>query len=112
MKILYFFLKNLIKTFPNIKILLFTGNNYFYKINISYYSINKKTLENNNKYSPVAGDNIMYILAENLSSLKFVESNTFDLATIKDCKVTLFTSLSLSYIFKDYIKNYISKNNI
>ena len=49
---------------------------------------------------PVAGDNIMYILPENLSSLKFVESNTFDLATIKDCKVTSFTSLSLSYIFK------------
>ena len=49
---------------------------------------------------PIAGDNIMYILPDNLSSIKFIESNTFDSATIKDCKVSSITSLSLSYIFK------------
>ena len=42
----------------------------------------------------------MYILPENLSSIKFVESNTFDSAIIKDCKVSSITSLSLSYIFR------------
>ena len=49
---------------------------------------------------PVTGENIMYILPENLSSIKFIESNTFDSAIIKDCNVTSITSLSLSYIFK------------
>ena len=42
----------------------------------------------------------MYILLGNLSSIKFIESKTFDSATIKDCKVNSITSLSLSYIFK------------
>ena len=49
---------------------------------------------------PINGENIMYILPENLSSIKFVESNTFDSAIIKDCKVSSITSLSLSYIFR------------
>ena len=49
---------------------------------------------------PISGENIMYILPENLSSIKFVESNTFDSAIIKDCKVSSITSLSLSYIFR------------
>ena len=49
---------------------------------------------------PISGENIMFIFPENLSSIKFVESNTFDSATIKDCKVSLITSLSLSYIFR------------
>ena len=49
---------------------------------------------------PISGENIMYILPDNLSSIKFVESNTFDLAIIKDCKVSSITSLSLSYIFR------------
>ena len=49
---------------------------------------------------PIAGDNIMYILLGNLSSIKFIESNTFDSSKIKNCKVNSITSLSLSYIFK------------
>ena len=49
---------------------------------------------------PISGENIMYILPDNLSSIKFVESNTFDSAIIKDCKVSSITSLSLSYIFR------------
>ena len=49
---------------------------------------------------PISGENIMYILPDNLSSIKFVESNTFDSATIKDCKVNAITSLTLSYIFR------------
>ena len=48
----------------------------------------------------ISGENIMYILPDNLSSIKFVESNTFDSATIKDCKVNSITSLTLSYIFR------------
>ena len=49
---------------------------------------------------PISGENIMYILPENLSSTKFIESNTFDSVIIKDCKVNTITSLSLSYIFR------------
>ena len=49
---------------------------------------------------PISGENIIYILPDNLSSIKFVESNTFDSAIIKDCKVSSITSLSLSYIFR------------
>ena len=49
---------------------------------------------------PISGENIMYILPDNLSSIKFVELNTFDSAIIKDCKVSSITSLSLSYIFR------------
>ena len=49
---------------------------------------------------PISGDNIMYILPDNLSSIKFIESNIFDSAIIKDCKVTLLNSLILSYIFR------------
>ena len=49
---------------------------------------------------PIAGENIMYILPYNLSSIKFIESNTFDSTTLKDCKVNSITSLILSYIFK------------
>ena len=49
---------------------------------------------------PISGENIMYILPDNLSSIKFVESNTFDSATIKDCQVNVLTSLTLSYIFR------------
>ena len=49
---------------------------------------------------PISGDNIMYILPENLSSIKFIESNIFDSAIIKDCKVTSLNSLVLSYIFR------------
>ena len=49
---------------------------------------------------PISGENIMYILPENLSSIKFVESNTFDSVIIKDCKVNAINSLSLSYIFR------------
>ena len=49
---------------------------------------------------PVNGENIMYIMPDNLQSIKFLESNIFDSAIIKDCKVGLITSLSLSYIFR------------
>ena len=49
---------------------------------------------------PINGENIMFIFPENLSSIKFVESNTFNSAIIKDCKVNSITSLSLSYIFR------------
>ena len=49
---------------------------------------------------PISGDNIMYILPDNLSSIKFIESNIFDSAIIKDCKVTTLNSLVLSYIFR------------
>ena len=49
---------------------------------------------------PISGDNIMYILPDNLSSIKFIESNIFDSAIIKDCKVTSLNSLVLSYIFR------------
>ena len=49
---------------------------------------------------PISGENIMYILPDNLSSIKFIESNTFDSCTIKDCKVNALNSLSLSYIFR------------
>ena len=48
----------------------------------------------------ISGDNIMYILPDNLSSIKFIEGNTFDSAIIKDCKVPSLTSLVLSYIFR------------
>ena len=49
---------------------------------------------------PISGENIMYILPDNLSSIKFIESNSFDSATIKDCNVNSLTSLILSYIFR------------
>ena len=49
---------------------------------------------------PISGENIMYILPDNLSSIKFIESNIFDSAIIKDCKVTSLNSLVLSYIFR------------
>ena len=49
---------------------------------------------------PINGENIMFIFPDNLSSIKFIESNTFDSAIIKDCKVSSITSLSLSYIFR------------
>ena len=49
---------------------------------------------------PINGENIMYILPDNLSSIKFIESNSFDSATIKDCNVNSLTSLILSYIFR------------
>ena len=49
---------------------------------------------------PISGENIMFILPDNLSSIKFVEANTFDSAIIKDCKINSITSLSLSYIFR------------
>ena len=49
---------------------------------------------------PINGDNIMYILPDNLYSVKFIESNAFDIAIIKDCKISLINSLSLSYIFR------------
>ena len=48
----------------------------------------------------IIGDNIMFILPENLSSLQFVQSNSFDYATIKDCKVGLITSYILMNIFR------------
>ena len=61
-------------------------------------------LENENELiignEPISGDNIMYILPDNLSSIKFIESNIFDSAIIKDCKVTSLNSLVLSYIFR------------
>ena len=49
---------------------------------------------------PVNGENIMFLLPGNLSSIKFIESNTFDSATIKDCKVNDITSLALANIFR------------
>ncbi len=49
---------------------------------------------------PINGENIMYILPDNLSSIKFIESNSFDSATIKDCNVNSLNSLILSYIFR------------
>ena len=49
---------------------------------------------------PITGDNILYILPSNLSSIKFIQSNTFDYATIQDCSVSSITSLSLSHIFR------------
>ena len=49
---------------------------------------------------PINGENIMYILPNNLSSIKFIESNSFDSATIKDCNVNSLNSLILSYIFR------------
>ena len=50
--------------------------------------------------SPEADENTMYILPSNLSSLKFLSSNTFDFCLIKDCPVGSLTSLTLSQIFR------------
>ena len=49
---------------------------------------------------PVEGENTMYITPSNLSSLKFLSSNTFDFCLIKDCPVSSLTSLCLSHIFR------------
>ena len=49
---------------------------------------------------PEIGENTMYIIPSNLSSLKFLSSNTFDFCLIKDCPVTSLTSLCLSQIFR------------
>ena len=49
---------------------------------------------------PVEGENTMYITPSNLSSLKFLSSNTFDFCLIKDCPVSSLTSLCLSQIFR------------
>ena len=49
---------------------------------------------------PVLGENIMYITPSNLSSLKFISSNSFDFCLIKDCPVSSLTSLCLSQIFR------------
>ena len=49
---------------------------------------------------PINGENIMYILPDHLQSIKFIESNIFDSAIIKDCKAGLINSLTLSYIFR------------
>ena len=48
----------------------------------------------------IVGDNIMFLLPDNLPSLQFVSSNSFDYATIKDCKVGLITSYVLMNIFR------------
>ena len=48
----------------------------------------------------VEGENTMYITPSNLSSLKFLSSNTFDFCLIKDCPVSSLTSLCLSQIFR------------
>lgn len=50
--------------------------------------------------NPVEGENTMYITPSNLSSLKFISSNSFDFCLIKDCPVSSLTSLSLSQIFR------------
>ena len=50
--------------------------------------------------NPVEGENTMYITPSNLSSLKFLSSNTFDYCLIKDCPVSSITSLCLSQIFR------------
>ena len=50
--------------------------------------------------SPEVDENTMYILPSNLSSLKFLSSNTFDFCLIKDCPVGSLTSLTLSQIFR------------
>ena len=49
---------------------------------------------------PETGDNIMYIIPSNLSSLKFISSNSFDFCLIQDCPVSSLTSLCLSQIFR------------
>ena len=49
---------------------------------------------------PVEGENTMYITPSNLSSLKFLSSNTFDYCLIKDCPVASLTSLCLSQILR------------
>ena len=49
---------------------------------------------------PEIGENTMYIIPMNLSSLKFISSNSFDFCLIKDCPVTSLTSLFLSQIFR------------
>ena len=50
--------------------------------------------------NPAEGENTMYITPSNLSSLKFLSSNTFDYCLIKDCPVSSITSLCLSQIFR------------
>ena len=40
----------------------------------------------------------MNIIPDNISSIKFIESDIFDSATIKDCNVNSITSLLLSYM--------------
>ena len=49
---------------------------------------------------PEIGENTMYIIPTNLSSLKFISSNSFDFCLIKDCPVTSLTSLFLFQIFR------------
>ena len=48
---------------------------------------------------PPEGDDIMYLLPSKLSTSKYLASNTFDLATIKNCPVEKITSSGLSGIF-------------
>ena len=50
--------------------------------------------------SLVTGENIMYIHPNNLYSLKFLQSNTFNFCLIKDCEVSSLTSLCLSHILR------------
>ena len=49
---------------------------------------------------PEIGENTMYIIPTNLSSLKFISSNSFDFCLVKDCPVASLTSLCLSHIFR------------
>lgn len=45
---------------------------------------------------PVIGEDIMFLVPQSLTALKYIQRNTFDFATIKDCKVHELTSAVLT----------------
>ena len=120
-------INNLMKKFPNNKILLFMGNIYFFKKNESYYSkidIKNRTLENNNKYgffnikdylfnisnffnykNYISKNNILIIFKENLTNNYKKKINKI-ISSHLSGKITFVDNYSSNYS-KDNIFNLI-----
>lgn len=101
------FIKNLIKKFPNNKILLFTGNYYFYKNNESYYSkigIKKKSFRNNNKYSYIYIKDYLYNISNFFNYKNYISKN--NILIISKGKLTNKYKKKINKI----ITNHLSEN--
>ena len=116
-------INNLMKKFPNNKILLFTGNIYFFEKNESYYSkidIKNRTVENNNKYNYFYIKDYLYNISNFFNYKNYISKNNI-LIIFKENQTNNYkkkinkiisNNLSGKVTFVDNYSSYYSTDNI
>ena len=112
------FIKNLIKKYPNNKILLFTGINFFFINNESYYSnidLKQIIFHNNNKYNYCQIKEYLFNISNFFNYKNYISKNNILIIFRRNQTnkyKTKINKIILKHLSENltFVDNYISKN--